>query len=75
MRRWPDNDQLQFFACTAIDRLASSKENEGENLKLKRKIIDVGGLVALAEARTKHQNDARVWIPSASALVTLAQTK
>jgi len=70
MRDWPHHEQVQCHGCIALDRLASS-----DDVDISRKIIDVGGLVALAEARTKHQNDIRVRPAAAHALVQLVQTK
>jgi len=49
-----------------LDELAA-----GASIDIKKKIIDVGGLIALAQARTKHQNDVRVRLPADHALVEL----
>ena len=62
MKAWPDDERLQCSARSALVVLASSP-----NDAIKKKIIDVGGLVALAEARTKHQNDVRVKMPASHA--------
>jgi len=70
MQQWPQNELVQTYACTALDRLADSPSSA-----IIMKIIDVGGLVALAEARTRHQHDARVVRPAAHALVELVQHK
>ena len=40
-------------------------------VSIQKKIIDVGGLIALAEARTKNQNDVRVSEPVTHALLLL----
>jgi hypothetical protein len=66
MRAWPEDERTQCFACTALAKLAGSP-----NQTIKKKIIDAGGLIALAEARTKHQNDIRVRKPAAHALTEL----
>jgi hypothetical protein len=65
-RHWPENEVLQANACKALDRLASNKD-----VSIQKKIIDVGGLVALAEARTRHQNDERVYKPATHAILLL----
>lgn len=70
MRYWPDNERLQCYACTALDRLATTP-----NKDIHKKIIDVGGLLTLAEARSKHQNDVRVKLPASHAIVALVQEK
>ena len=70
MQNWPQNELVQTYACTALDRLADSQSSS-----IIKKIIDVGGLVALAEARTRHQHDARVVRPASHALVELVQRK
>jgi hypothetical protein len=66
MKFWPDDERVQSYACAALHQLAT-----GPNDTMRKKIIDVGGLVAIAEARTKHQNDSSVRTPAENALVTL----
>ena len=53
-----------------FDSLASSEE-----LAISKKILDVGGLVALAEARTMHQHDIRITTPATHAIVELVHQK
>ena len=67
MRQWPENEEVQAHASRALNRLASNNSST-----IKRKVIDVGGLVALAEARTKHQHDVRVNEPATNAILLLA---
>jgi len=70
MTHLPNNEQVQSCACTALDRLAANP-----NVAIRKKIIDVGGFVALAQSRTKHQNDVRGRIPADHALIELVQQK
>lgn len=70
MKHWPDNELVQTNASIALDRLASNPD-----ASLQMKIIDVGGLTTLAQARTKHQNDARVRLPTSHVLVELVKPK
>lgn len=67
MEFWPNNEEVQAYASEALNRLAAA--NQGSDIQ--KKIIDVGGLVALAKARTKHQHDARVNSPATSAILLL----
>ena len=66
MEYWPDNEEVQAYASEALNRLASNKSRD-----IRKKIIDVGGLVALAQAKTKHQHDARVNSQAANAIILL----
>lgn len=66
MEFWPDNEEVQAYASEALNHLASSEVSD-----IRKKIIDVGGLVALARARTKHQHDARVNKPATKAIILL----
>jgi len=86
MRHWPDSEQVQANSCAALEQLAllpaacssttssSGRDSCGDDMtEIQKKIVDVGGLVALAEARTKHQHDARVRDPADRALMALIQ--
>lgn len=66
MEFWPDNEEVQAYASEALNHLASSEVSD-----IRKKIIDVGGLVALARARTNHQHDARVNSLATKAIILL----
>jgi hypothetical protein len=66
MQFWPNDERVQSYACKAFDQLATLP-----NGSIRKKIIDTGGLVAIAEARTKHQNDISVRLPAEHALIAL----
>ena len=73
MEFWPDNEEVQAYASEALNHLASSEVSH-----IRKKIIDVGGLVALApedlwlaRARTNHQHDARVNSLATKAIILL----
>ena len=66
MKHWPENEEVQANACMALDLLAANCD-----IAIRKKIIDVGGLVILAEARTKHQHDIRISVPAAHAIIEL----
>jgi hypothetical protein len=70
MQQWPQNELVQIYSCTALNYLATSSIEA-----IPIKIIDVGGLVALAEARTKHQHDSRIALPANQAIVELVQSR
>lgn len=52
MTFWPDNEEVQAHASEALNRLAEANQNQGQCSDIKKKIIDVGGLVALAQNET-----------------------
>jgi len=66
MTCWPDNEEVQAHSSEALRRLAANQSSG-----IQKKIVDVGGLVALAQARTKHQHDARVNSPATNAIILL----
>jgi hypothetical protein len=70
MQQWAQNELMQIYSCTALNYLATSSI---ETIPIK--IIDVGGLVALAEARMKHQHASRIPHPGNQAIVDLVHSR
>jgi hypothetical protein len=55
MNRFPDHEDLQRFGCRTLENISQFNITSHND-----KIIQAGGLVALAEAKTKHPNNARI---------------